>query len=48
MTAALIENDESELRLIKGKYVEIDEIEVIDGMYKGKKLPLKGSLVVRV
>lgn len=39
--------DEYELRLYSNIPVQIDEIEVIEGNNRGKRLPLKGSIVVR-
>ena len=39
--------DEYELRLYSNIPVQIDEIEVIEGDNAGKKLPLKGSIVVK-
>lgn len=39
--------DEYEIRLYKNIAIQIDEVEVIEGDNRGKRLPLKGSIVVK-
>lgn len=47
MTIQLEQLDEYEIRLAYNVPVQIDEIEVIEGDNYGKRLPLKGSIVVK-
>ena len=46
-TIQLEQMDEYEIRLYSNIPVQIDEIEVIEGDNRGKRLPLKGSIVVK-
>ena len=46
-TVHLEQMDEYEIRLLPNSPVQIDAIEIIEGDNRGKKLPLKGSIVVK-
>lgn len=47
MTVQLEQMDEYEIRLYSNVPVQVDEIEIIEGDNAGKRLPLKGSIIVK-